>query len=306
MLQALRRRKAQWLVSESASQAPIGDGGDTTEESSERELEQGYRLNEDTLTAMVFGRLCYLPSDTFWRLLSNACTPRLGIADGIIRERLFWPTLPLRVKGSDSQRSQPDLIIGSSTFDLILEAKRRDGSDLQNPVQLAKEWLAWSQQPAQQRSQNGIVIAVGGFGRITEAAIAAFHAQIAAEIAAMGGKNNDLAFHAIAWSSLRQQVEDERGRAAANERFVFEDLIAAFELHELLWRAPVWLADFPDEIRPIAPLDQSASEVLNAFEAREISHRSPRWFGDLPGETASITPIDLNSAVVLSAGGSVK
>src|ERR1700722_6527188 len=143
MLQALRRRKAQWLVSESASQAPIGDGGDTTEESSERELEQGYRLNEDTLTAMVFGRLCYLPSDTFWRLLSNACTPRLGIADGIIRERLFWPTLPLRAKGSDSQRSQPDLIIGSSTFDLILEAKRRDGSDLQRPEQLAREWLAW-------------------------------------------------------------------------------------------------------------------------------------------------------------------
>jgi hypothetical protein len=301
MLQALRRRKAQWLVSESASQPTIGNGGDTDEESLERELEQGYQLNEDTLTAMVFGRLCYLPSETFWRLLSNACTPHLAAMDGVIEERAFWPRLPLRIHDSASERQvEPDLIIRSGTIDLILEAKRRDGSDLQRPDQLAKEWVAWLQLPAEQRSENGLLLAVGGFGRITEDAVATFRGHIAAEVAALGGETGDLPFLAVAWSSLRKVLEDERRTAAANERFLFEDVLAALDLHEVLWRAPLWFADFPGEIRIVMPLDLKAAAALAALDVHEASSRAPRWFASFPDEVRTVTPLDLRAAEVLS------
>ena len=297
MLHALLRRKARRSVFEPATPAQILIAEGEIEEATEA---ASYEVNEDSLTAMVFGRLCYLPYNTLWRLLSDACTPPLAAAEGEIEERLFWPNLSLTLRDGALERRQPDLVVRCATADLIVEAKRRDGSDLQRSDQLARYWVAWQQLPEAQRSQKQLLLAVGGFVRITEGAVNALREQIAAEITKLGGENRDLSFHAMAWSSLRRVLETHRMNAVANERLLFEDVLSAFDLHEVIWRARLWFVSFPADVRNVTPLDDRTVPVINTDEFRYRLSTAPLWFAGFCDAIRTVSPLDSQAVDILT------
>lgn len=93
------------------------------------------RPREDSLTAAIFSHLLHLPSEDFWRILSNACSSNqfpdypgepLAIHD--------WPNWSA-LGTTNSERVIPDLVIEFAAFDLIIEAKRRDV-----PMQCRGQW----------------------------------------------------------------------------------------------------------------------------------------------------------------------
>ena len=97
---------------------------------------------EDSLTAAVFTHLLHLPSEVFWQLLRTASySTTLPEVAGEPLSVEFWP--PWDSEGTDnSNRVIPDLFIRFKTFDLIIEAKRRD-YDMQSPEQWSKELIAY-------------------------------------------------------------------------------------------------------------------------------------------------------------------
>ncbi|MDA3921023.1 MAG: hypothetical protein PF501_10140 [Salinisphaera sp.] len=100
-----------------------------------------YRDHEDHLTAAVFSRLSYLPTDLLWRVLSQAADGAQSDSCLSARPRLtqieFWPRL-----ATDDTRVEPDVQLSFATFELIVEAKRRDERELQTRHQIQNEVLA--------------------------------------------------------------------------------------------------------------------------------------------------------------------
>jgi hypothetical protein len=270
VLHALLRRKVRSLVSSAGydSSSAAATREDTLEGSDESELEeQGYALREDTFTAMVFGRLCYLPMQQFWQVLKEACIPRIPEFDCEIDDRIFWPRWDLHLPHMDSSsqlRVEPDAIIRLEAVDIILEAKRRDGSELQRPEQLAREWLSWSQLPPSSRANKSLLLAVGGFPKLTNEAIAQFRKRVEHELALLGAKVGGVPLFAASWKSLRKSIDGAGGRVTGHQRLLLEDILSAFDLHDVLWKPPAWFSDFGAEVEGLTPIDLNAvSRVLS-------------------------------------------
>ena len=81
---------------------------------------------EDSLTAAVFTHLLHLPSEIFWQILRNAChTTSLPEYAGEPRNVEFWPKWNPH-KTQNVSYVEPDVFIRFNSFDLIIEAKRKD------------------------------------------------------------------------------------------------------------------------------------------------------------------------------------
>lgn len=98
-------------------------------------------ISEDSLTAMVFDHLKYLPAEMFWRILKRALYhDKLPSYCGELNELLFWEKW--NVIGSDKNNNkryvEPDIFIQYENFDIIVEAKRYNQKQ-QNHNQLAEQ-----------------------------------------------------------------------------------------------------------------------------------------------------------------------
>lgn len=85
-----------------------------------------FKDNEDSLTAAIFERLMYLPSELMQHILQNAAYQQI---DGLDLHQLesfeFWPSWSAK-DTSNTNRIEPDLIIRTSKQDILIEAKRNN------------------------------------------------------------------------------------------------------------------------------------------------------------------------------------
>jgi hypothetical protein len=119
-----------------------------------------FRLNEDFLTATVFSRLLYMPSDVLSGLLLLNNASRLGKLEG----SMFWPTWWATAGNGSAIRVEPDLYVEFEGLDLIVEAKLSDDPGSQAPDQWAREWAAWHQQNRTGPGKQPLLLGVGGLG----------------------------------------------------------------------------------------------------------------------------------------------
>lgn len=118
---------------------------DLKEGNSWREI---YRDYENFLTAGVFGRLIYLPPMPLWEVLigkdSATSVDKLPEKVGNLQEVKFWPKWNLRKTFSDKfNYKEPDVFLSFEDVDLIVEAKRSDISETQDPKQWAYEQVGY-------------------------------------------------------------------------------------------------------------------------------------------------------------------
>ena len=96
---------------------------------------------EDTLTSSVIGTLQFLPDEMFWKILSESCgllTKDLPAVVGNIIAIDFWEKLDS--SGTSNKRFvEPDVIIETEQYYIIIEAKRADSECIQNNNQWYNE-----------------------------------------------------------------------------------------------------------------------------------------------------------------------
>lgn len=119
-----------------------------------------FQPNEDFLTAAVFSRLLYMPSEVLSRILLRDVDVRLGA----ITESAFWPKWTVQSTSAEARNVEPDLYIQSEGLDLIVEAKRYDDPVCQEPDQWAREWAAWHQSDYFDPQKAVLLLAIGGLG----------------------------------------------------------------------------------------------------------------------------------------------
>src|ERR1700693_145124 len=133
-----------------------------------------FRLNEDFLTAAIFARLLYFPSEALSTLL-----PVFAANPGEIKESGFWPSWSVKAKNGAAIRVEPDVYVQFDDLDLIVEAKLEDNSGGQAADQWAREWAAWYRNEYEPGKQ-ALLLGVGGLGETDS------HAQAEAKTVAEG------------------------------------------------------------------------------------------------------------------------
>ena len=89
-----------------------------------------FRPSEDTLTSSVFGILQYLPDDTLWNIVRNSCgegMENLPETIGEIEYIDFWPQYRGVEGTTNSSYVEPDVLLVTESFYVIIEAKKYDG-----------------------------------------------------------------------------------------------------------------------------------------------------------------------------------
>jgi len=124
-----------------------------------RELFKG---SEDSLTSSVFSLLFYLPVEIFWQILQKACYGSLlpGQTGKLISYE-FWP----HWRCTDTKNInfiEPDIFIRFEGFDLIIEAKRNDYKQQQNPQQWRDEITSYNNEFAKCERKPLYLIALAG------------------------------------------------------------------------------------------------------------------------------------------------
>lgn len=108
---------------------------------SEHSARQVYRDHEDHLSAAVFARLSYLPTDVFWLVLLNGISP---VPEPIrnrprLKQIEFWP----RYAATNDRHCEPDALLQFERFDILVEAKRRDNKEWHTADQVQAEINAY-------------------------------------------------------------------------------------------------------------------------------------------------------------------
>jgi len=94
---------------------------------------------EDSLTAVVFDTLKYLPTEMFWAILRRSLYyQKLPLASGELLSISFWD----KWKAKDTTNSkfvEPDIFLRFNEFDVIIEAKRHEenqqsGGQMENEI----------------------------------------------------------------------------------------------------------------------------------------------------------------------------
>jgi len=180
-----------------------------------------FRLNEDFLTAAVFSRVLYLPSEAMCALL----LPGLSVSPGKVKESAFWPTLSLQSKNAGMVRVEPDLCVQFEGLDLIVEAKLSDDPGCQTPGQWVREWVAWHQAERPDIEKPSLLLAIGGLGAFEttseSAAIIGAEANRLLRIDFLGVP--PIRWVALSWQELYNRLESEILDNGPNSQLV-EDL----------------------------------------------------------------------------------
>lgn len=90
----------------------------------------GFTPSEDSLTSSVFGTLQYLPDDTLWRIIRNSCgegKENLPETIGEIEYIDFWPKYRDVEGTANSNFVEPDVLLATERYYVIIEAKKYDG-----------------------------------------------------------------------------------------------------------------------------------------------------------------------------------
>ena len=261
MLQAILNSKVRNLFSELESQ---------------RDWRERYRSTEDFLTASIFARLSYFPSQSFWQILLNAVKPnnRLPKNVGDLKDIQFWP----RWNIEDGKQKEPDIFIEFENANLIIEAKLP--SNNQYAEQWADEFWAYQYNVAREYDgKNVYFVAIDGLSGNFEQV-----EKKANEILTSSYDFSDgMCAVAGSWQSLLSAINHFQSTDGSNtvNQFLINDLKKAFKLHGI--RDTYWLKSIGTEstLSKLGRLRDSSMVVFNTvcvYHDGKPPVNSMNWF----------------------------
>lgn len=208
-----------------------------------------YRDREDPLTSFVFGTLLYLPADCLWRILrAAAATPHASVlpnAAGELAPPEFWPSWWLKTSGP-RQRVEPDVFLSFEACNVIIEAKRHDGHQMQYAAQLARELGAYFQ--ARGTGKPMYLLAVGGLLSTDPQPTQLLRQEVADELKALIGTSAiPLAarIEVVPWGRILRAVREmlETDGLSREYKAILDDVEAVFDVHHIVDWQPTWLSE---------------------------------------------------------------
>lgn len=197
---------------------------------------QAYRDIEDHLTAAVFARLSYLPTELFWRLITHGKKDEVSPSFSSTRPRLknihFWPIFDTNEETEEAgesaeQRNEPDVVIECQGLTVIVESKRRDFGTVQDANQIRRYVNAcWRESDCSQFC----VLLMGG----APESVSKVQNQLAEEWKASAQPSVEII--SISWRALLTAVKRlaktiPQDIGSDHLRRVLEDIALALELH---------------------------------------------------------------------------
>jgi len=191
---------------------------------------------EDLLTAAVFSRLAYLPSNVAWDILRRAAKPLEENGVALPRDAppgaprwFFWPKLRPGADGGNTRHVEPDVLVSWGDTLLVCEAKHEG-------EQYAHQWVEQLRAVRAMPEHSGKPIwflAVGGIV-VRERALQAAHVR--RELT-----NTARRMLALCWEDLHHAIDDCRPSCLASEQSnMLNDIVAA--LYAWGYRKKTWFS----------------------------------------------------------------
>ena len=119
-----------------------------------------YKANEDALTSAIFERFMYLPQELTQRIFKTALFHAIpGLDFNAIESITYWPNW--NANGIEGKtRIEPDVFIRTTTYDIVIEAKRYDAKQ-QSKTQWHNEIQAYYNEYTDD-DKKLVFIALGG------------------------------------------------------------------------------------------------------------------------------------------------
>ena len=118
-----------------------------------------FKQNEDSLTALIFEKLNYLPFEIFEYIIKKSVLGDLPNVDfSTIEEIIYWPHWNSE-NTNNNNYVEPDLLIRLAKYDILIEAKRYD-SNQQYSSQWRNEIIAYHNEYG--NNKELIFIGLGG------------------------------------------------------------------------------------------------------------------------------------------------
>lgn len=190
--------------------------------------------SEDVLTSSVFERLGYLPD----AILSGVLSQLIGEPFGPLLTMEFWPSWPLKGRS----RVEPDVLLGDTRRQVVIEAKRHDHLRQQNARQLADELLAGWQSGILQG--NCVLLALGGLddpGKLGTQ-------RLLDEVLGLIPKSANLGFKLVCctWQALYQSLENHiNPDSPPGCQRLLDDIAGCYAWHGLRTHPMRWLGNLP-------------------------------------------------------------
>ncbi|QXI38905.1 F-box domain-containing protein [Pseudomonas xantholysinigenes] len=189
---------------------------------------------EDVLTATLFERLAYLPDEPFCKVFEAL----LGEPFGPLQSITFWPSWYLP---EGNTRVEPDVLLSDGNRTLLIEAKRRDHYDQQDPAQLARELRAgWH---AGVLETGSLLLTLGGLKDTSQSGQGRLLDQVHRELQGHTGKPFTLICRS--WQELFQALEDGLEGTFSGAQRLLEDLARCYAWHHLKTHPVQWLNALP-------------------------------------------------------------
>jgi hypothetical protein len=191
------------------------------------------KVCEDSLTAVVFDTLKYLPSELFWSVLKKSLYhDKLPNYSGDILEIVFWPRWSAE-NTSNTNSVIPDLFIRFQELDIIIEAKRRNEKQQSNG-QMNDQIQAYFNEFADDEKQL-YFIQLGGLHNKDN-------------IQNIESNNREVVICKTDWTKILDQVVLEKIKLKHNDLSfvqsytrILEDTVIGFEMHG--YYKKLWLKD---------------------------------------------------------------
>ena len=217
---------------------------------------------EDILTATLFERLAYLPDTVLGTFFSQLLPEDIEL--GVLVEIQFWPKWSL-----DGEGVEPDVALTFSECTVLVEAKRYDYIQQQDPKQLARELRAgWEGENLEDAT---VLLTVGGLSEYSPEATESLRTEIENKL---GNNIYDFKLICRSWrqlfSALDYAVKQHSEYGSGMER-ICTDIAAAYAWHGLRTHPMRWLGElrapqimhssFP---RLFQPLEQNPTPEASA------------------------------------------
>lgn len=179
---------------------------------------------EDSLTAVVFDTLKYLPTEMFWSILKRSLYfDKLPIASGNLLSISFWDKWESK-DTTNSNFVEPDIFLRFNEFDVIIEAKRFDEKQ-QSVTQMKNEIQAYYNE-FQEDEKALYFIQLGGLHHRNDEPNFPF-------------KNKTIVICKTNWTRLLEEIVNENNKLkekTSSIEFAYsrilEDSINGFALHQ--------------------------------------------------------------------------
>ena len=212
-------------------------------------IDPHFKPSEDSLTSSVIGSMQYLPDTLFWALLRNSCgsKEKLPIDIGNILTFSFWERLLPDGKYNFSH-VEPDVLVESDDYYIIIEAKKHDSLTQQEEYQWENEIVAFNK-TYKENDKEIIFIALGGNLNLQDKYI---------EVS-----NKNYTIYCSSWYNLLLQINnclDEGDLASSAQIRLLKDIVSVMAKHNYL--AINWL----EEMEQINIKQESRSNLASLWE----------------------------------------